>query len=155
MEQVLLGEAATEKFAAGFAHFVQAPLVITLEGVLGAGKTTFVRGFLRELGFQETVKSPTFTLVESYFLETMDIYHFDLYRLTYPQELEFIGFRDYLTEKSLIFIEWPEKGEGFLPPFDISLVFSLAEEGRRVTVEFLSNRALMFQPVLKQLLKEQ
>lgn len=132
---LLLNEAATENFAAHLARDIKPPLVIYLNGVLGAGKTTFVRGFLRALGFKDIVKSPTFTLVEPYLLPSMEIYHFDLYRLTSPEELAFIGVEDYCTEKAILLIEWPEKGVGFLPMPNISITFEIKPEGRMVSVQ--------------------
>lgn len=96
--------------------------IIYLHGNLGAGKTTLVRSVLLGLDYNEKVKSPTYSIVEQYKnIKTFNnIYHFDLYRLGHPEELEFIGIRDYLLENnSVIFIEWPNNGEGFLPAADI------------------------------------
>lgn len=95
-----------------------APLVIYLQGNLGSGKTTLTRGFLHALGYKEKVKSPTFTLVESYNLNGQNIYHFDLYRLKDPSELEYIGIRDYLNNGVLL-IEWPEYAPEHIPPADL------------------------------------
>lgn len=94
--------------------------LITLSGPLGAGKTTFIRGFMRGMGYFGSVKSPTYTWVEPYVLETGKVHHFDLYRLNHPAELESIGFRDYI-DRAYCLIEWPEKGQGYLPPVDIQL----------------------------------
>ena len=92
---------------------------IYLRGELGTGKTTLVRGALRALGHAGLVKSPTFTLVESYALPQFNIHHFDLYRISDPEELDFIGIREYLAETSLLFFEWPDQGNPFIPPADL------------------------------------
>jgi len=108
--------------------------IVLLKGDLGAGKTTLVRGLLRHLGFQGIVKSPTYTLVDPYKLDTRRVYHFDLYRLGDPEELEYIGGRDYWDSDSLCLIEWPEKALDYLPQADLELHISYNKSGRSVEI---------------------
>ncbi|MBM4200247.1 MAG: tRNA (adenosine(37)-N6)-threonylcarbamoyltransferase complex ATPase subunit type 1 TsaE [Gammaproteobacteria bacterium] len=104
--------------------------VVFLRGTLGAGKTTLVRGLVGAAGYPGAVKSPTFTLVEGYALPSLTIYHFDLYRLASPDELEWFGFRDYLHENSLCLIEWPERGGDALPEPDLRIDLTVDLPGR-------------------------
>lgn len=108
--------------------------LIYVHGPLGAGKTTLVRGLLRALGHAGPVKSPTFTLVEPYELRGLRIYHFDLYRLNHPEELEFLGMRDYLHGEGVCVVEWAERAQGVLPAPDIDVMIQATEKGRMVRI---------------------
>ncbi|MBL6703326.1 MAG: tRNA (adenosine(37)-N6)-threonylcarbamoyltransferase complex ATPase subunit type 1 TsaE [Luminiphilus sp.] len=137
----LKDEAATVKAGTQLAVALNTGAVIYLEGDLGAGKTTFTRGVLRACGYQGSVKSPTYTLCEPYELsDDRQLCHFDLYRLSNPEELEFLGIRDYIASNAILFIEWPSRGEGWLPPADLSVSLSESGEGRELTMVALTAR---------------
>lgn len=107
---------------------------IHLQGELGAGKTTMARGILHGLGYQGSVKSPTYTLVEPYLVDDKRIFHFDLYRIADPEELEAIGLRDYLDSDSLCLVEWPERAAAFLGEPDLLITIAIEGKGRVVTL---------------------
>ncbi|MGR8979250.1 MAG: tRNA (adenosine(37)-N6)-threonylcarbamoyltransferase complex ATPase subunit type 1 TsaE [Gammaproteobacteria bacterium] len=135
MRRFLQNTEATEEFGAELYRLLPSQSVIFLEGDLGAGKTTLVRGFLKAAGYRGPVKSPTYTLVEEYSVGNRKFYHFDLYRLADPEELEWMGIRDYFAEDSVCFIEWPAKGEGFLPSPDYTIRLLYHNGGRLLTAE--------------------
>lgn len=127
-------EKETENLAVSIAPLIKAPLWMSLSGNLGSGKTTFTRYLLHSMGHSGAVKSPTYSLVECYDLPGKSFYHMDLYRLSDPEELEYLGIRDYQHQQTIALVEWPEKGQGFLPGFDINLTITM-EQGER-TFEF-------------------
>ena len=137
----LANEQETIEFAKQISPFMQQVAIenqqvftVYLDGDLGCGKTTFVRGFLRAIGFQGNVKSPTYTLLETYLSGSLNILHFDLYRFNHPSEWEEAGFDEYMQEKTLCFIEWPSQGEDFIPEKDITLSFVVSNEGRKCRI---------------------
>ncbi|MCK9636502.1 MAG: tRNA (adenosine(37)-N6)-threonylcarbamoyltransferase complex ATPase subunit type 1 TsaE [Methylobacter tundripaludum] len=137
MKTYLKDAEATEQFGAKLWAELPTKCVIFLHGDLGAGKTTLVRGFLRAAGYTGAVKSPTYTLVEEYTIAGRKIFHFDLYRVADPEELEWIGIRDYFDQDCVCFIEWPDMGKGFLPEPD--RVISLATDGNGRSLELHGN----------------
>ena len=133
-------EAATVAFGKTLANACHGRGLLTLSGNLGTGKTTLSRGLVQSYGHKGAVKSPTYTLVEPYEIGDISIYHFDLYRLEDPEELEFIGLWDYLEQEALIIVEWPERAAGVLPPADIAIEISIKDAGRMLTINSGSDR---------------
>lgn len=131
---------ATEALGARLARMAPEQLVIYLHGDLGAGKTTLVRGLLRELGHQGPVPSPTYTLLEPYELGGRTVLHLDLYRLADPEELDYLGLRDYLDQPLLMVVEWPDRGAGMLPEPDLELWLEYASDQRRAIAVAHSRR---------------
>ena len=130
----LADEQAMSDFGTRIARVTQGHGLIFLVGNLGMGKTTLSRGIIRGLGHVGAVKSPTFTLVEPYEIGDIRAFHFDLYRLVDPEELEFLGIRDYFDDDALCLIEWPDKGAGFLPKPDLTITISPQDSGRSLTI---------------------
>lgn len=131
----------TEQLGAFLAQLQIAPAVIYLRGELGAGKTTFSRGFIQACGHRGAVKSPTYTLIEPYELPQGKVFHLDLYRLNDSAELEFLGLEDLLAQGGVCLIEWPERATPDLPPPDLTISLHHADGERRAHLSAHSIRA--------------
>ncbi|MFI4937695.1 MAG: tRNA (adenosine(37)-N6)-threonylcarbamoyltransferase complex ATPase subunit type 1 TsaE [Candidatus Berkiellales bacterium] len=132
--------ASMEELGAKLCKASTSELIVALTGNLGAGKTTLIRGFLHAMGYMGVVKSPTYTLVEPYELEGVNINHFDFYRLNSPDELEEMGIRDYFQPGNYCLIEWADKAKEFLPLPDLNITIMIQGDSREVTVDALSER---------------
>ena len=141
-EKYLENETATVALGKQLSSACQSGIVIFLYGDLGAGKTTLSRGFIQGLGHVGAVKSPTYTLVEPYDIQGLQIYHFDLYRLADPDELEFMGIRDYFEPGNLCLLEWPDKGGDLIPQPDLMVTMNYQGEKRVADIEAKTTRGL-------------
>lgn len=158
MQRYLDGEAATVAAGESLGKAMRGGAVVYLDGQLGAGKTTFCRGVLRAFSYAGPVKSPTYTLVEAYEdlvcvtelpqAKAVSVYHFDLYRLGDPEELEYMGIRDYFNDDAVCLIEWPQRGSGFLPSADILVSIEPQGAGRIIAAR---GETLRGQQILAQL----
>jgi tRNA threonylcarbamoyladenosine biosynthesis protein TsaE len=128
-------ENATFALARRLAAWLKPGMVIYLQGNLGAGKTTLVRGVLNTLGYTGRVKSPTYTLVEPYRIAELDLRHFDLYRLSNAEEWDSAGFRDEFDGHNIFFIEWPDRAKGVIPQADLEILFEILPLGRNVEIK--------------------
>lgn len=131
-------EASVEHLAGAFARCLRPPLAVWLRGDLGAGKTTFARAYVHALGFKGYVKSPSYGLLETYPLETQTVLHLDLYRIEDPEELEYLALRDLFDQRTVLLVEWPDRGRGHLPEPDLVLDFGESNEVRFIKCRPLS-----------------
>lgn len=122
-KQDVPNETAVRELAARFARHLETPMVIYLKGDLGAGKTTFARAYIHALGYEGYVKSPSYGLLETYRVGAVSVLHLDLYRIEDPEELEYLAIRDQFDERTVLLVEWPDRGAGFLPQPDLVLDF--------------------------------
>ena len=157
LDYFLADEEATIAMGTALAMVVKTKLkqgiVVFLNGDLGAGKTTLTRGFVRGMGHKGNVKSPTYTLVEPYDLADWHVYHFDLYRLSDPEELEYMGIRDYFENNCCCFIEWPEKGARLLAKADLIINMAYQDEQRIIKLQAESDHGEQVILALAQIIK--
>ncbi len=141
--KILVTESQMTEFGRQLGVICRTGCVVFLQGTLGMGKTTLSRSIVQGLGWEGKVKSPTYTLVEQYALDDVDVYHFDLYRLADPEELEFMGIRDFDTKSAIWLVEWPEKGHGMLPNVDLQVTIDEADsdDARIITLSAHTQRA--------------
>jgi len=140
----LVDEAATQALGAAMAALWSRPVtgVVWLQGPLGSGKSTLARAFLRALGVEGAVRSPTYTLVEPYETQYGTVLHMDCYRLADAEELEFLGLRDTPPETALWLVEWPERVAEGLPEPDLVITLGTHSEGRVAALSAQDDQAL-------------
>jgi tRNA threonylcarbamoyladenosine biosynthesis protein TsaE len=135
----LVDESASQRVGAGLGRALTLQSgFVTFAGDLGAGKTTLIRAALRELGHAGPVRSPTYTLIESYVVSAGTIHHLDWYRLADGEELESLGFRDLLQSNSSVLVEWPERIPAVAKRADLAVSLAYAGDGRRLSARALS-----------------
>jgi len=134
----LLNEQASEQLASGLSRCLQTPALLIFSGEIGAGKTTFIRAMLRSMGVNSAIKSPTFSLVESYQLQHLQFNHFDLYRIQDEMELDYMGFRDYFSENAICCVEWPERAPYALADADLRFNLVIQGSGRLLHIDAMS-----------------
>jgi len=146
MDYVTQSDEATEAVGAQLFNALKGSGIVFLNGDLGAGKTTLCRGVLRALGYTGAVKSPTFTLVEPYELALGHVYHFDLYRLGHPDELNYLGVDEYFHDQAMCLVEWSQKGSGLLPKPDLEVTMMVTGDTERrlsVSAQTLKGQAAL------------
>jgi tRNA threonylcarbamoyladenosine biosynthesis protein TsaE len=134
MKLLVASEQEMVQIGALVARTLTPGIIITLSGPLGAGKTMLARAIVQALGYRGSVKSPTYTLVESYRVPSFTVHHFDLYRISDPEELEFIGLRDFLEAGAVCLFEWPERAPGMLPQADLRIEIHPVDNKREVSM---------------------
>lgn len=135
-----------ERLGKAFSKHLRGGDMVYFQGELGAGKTTLVRGVLAGMGHNGSVTSPTYTLIEPYECDDLTIYHLDLYRLEDAEELETIGLRDLVNKKSILLVEWPDRGEGILPLPTINISIEYSHPGRNLEINAKDGRVFSSTP---------
>jgi tRNA threonylcarbamoyladenosine biosynthesis protein TsaE len=143
-------EEAAQAFARRFSGAVRPPMVIYLEGDLGAGKTTFARAYIHGLGYKGYVKSPSYGLLETYRVDSQQVLHLDLYRIEDPEELEYLALRDLYDGQTVLLVEWPDRGGGLLPAPDLVLKFDENHESRFVRISAKSKEGQVLSQLIEQ-----
>ena len=133
-QAILQSEIDSENFANKLATILKAPLILGFSGDIGMGKTTIIRFLFKKIGVTDRIKSPTYSIVESYKHKNINLHHFDLYRIQDESELDYIGFRDYFADNTICCIEWPENLGRFALDLDINLKLSRHGDGRLISL---------------------